>query len=114
MFDASPAPAHSPPSGGNDARDATPQGERHYNLIAHWRGKRSALHRTVLLATDWGPHELIETTALNDRAGGAQRFACRFVYHGAENSKAHFESNLRHILREIAVWEEAPKTASHK
>lgn len=122
MFDSRPGNAQpSPRSGGSFVRAASQPRRRSYavygtavgetpddtiQLIADWSDTPDALREAVECASDWGPFELCELIPVTTEALGGQRIFCRFIYHGPEASRSHYEANLRAMLTELAAWQD--------
>ena len=82
------------------------------DLIVHWDRPIAALERVIEGITDWGPFELTDAAPVAYRRDGRSRVFCRFQYHGSKADRDHYEWNLKVLLKEHAVWEDARASES--
>lgn len=76
-------------------------------LIVYWRGPLVEIRTILERISDWGPFELTEAAPLGDERCGTMRVFCSFRYHGSRADCDHFEWNLKVLLKDYAVWEDA-------
>jgi len=77
------------------------------DLIVYWDKPLGALTHVLQGISDWSPFELISAAPLSREKGAAPKIHCRFYFHAGDDSRAHYERNLKDLLKTHAVWEDA-------
>ena len=77
------------------------------DIIVTWSKPIADLCQVLDRISDWGPFELTHAASFASEDSDSVKVYCRFRYHGAKASRAYFEGNLKSLIEEHAVWEDA-------
>ena len=80
-----------------------PDGESFLDLLITWNEPLKRPQDFLEHVSDWGPFEFLAITPLKqDELGRARSFA-RFIYHGTDQERQHFEWNLILLIEKSAA-----------